>query len=299
MLGPLFDPVPDALTWNAFAALPVGVQYAFAIVLGLVIGSFLNVVVHRLPLMMERAWRAELEAEGHDGETPTPPAPRYDLWVPRSACPHCSHPLRPRDNIPVLGYLLLRGRCRDCGAPIGWRYPVVELASAVLAALVLAHFGPSFAALAAFGLCAALLTLSAIDIDTRLLPDSITLPLAWAGLLLNLGHLFCSLESAVIGAAAGYLFLWSVYWLFKWLRGIEGIGYGDLKLLGALGAWLGWEALPQLVLIAAASGAVCGLYAVLRGRMSFAEPLPFGPFLAAGGAITLLCSTPLYSVMGG
>jgi len=283
----------------AFGALPTGVQFAFAIALGLVIGSFLNVVAHRLPIMLERAWRAEVS-----DTTGVPPADdglpsRYNLCVPRSACPHCGHVLSAWENIPVVSYLLLRGRCSQCKTSVSVRYPLIELASAALAALALWSFGPSFSALAAFGLCAALLTMSAIDIDTRLLPDSMTLPLLWAGLIVNFCDTFANLRAGVVGAIAGYLFLWCVYWLFRLVRGVEGMGYGDFKLLAAIGAWLGWTALPQVVLIAAVTGAVVGIAATLTGRMRFEEPLPFGPFLAAGGAVTLFFGTPLYHAFGG
>ncbi|VWD53852.1 peptidase A24 [Burkholderia lata] len=288
-------------TLLALAMLPPALQYAFAVVIGLCIGSFLNVVVHRLPVMMQRAWQAEIdEATGNASAPPDDGyPPHYDLWRPRSACPHCGHVLRAWENIPLVSYLILRGRCRRCGHAIGIRYPLVELACALLAAGSLATFGPTVAALAAFALCAALLAMSAIDIRTGYLPDSMTLPLLWAGLVLNLGGTFTSLRSAVIGAMAGYLFLWSIYWLFKWLRGIEGIGFGDLKLLAALGAWLGWAALPQVVLFAAVTGAIVGLIATWRGRMRFEEPIPFGPFLAAGGVATLFFGTPFYSALGG
>ncbi|WP_206999370.1 prepilin peptidase [Trinickia mobilis] len=283
----------------AFGALPAGVQFAFAIALGLVIGSFLNVVAHRLPIMLERAWRAEVsDTTGVPCADDGLPA-RYNLCVPRSACPHCGHVLRAWENIPVVSYLLLRGRCSHCKTSVSIRYPLIELASAAFAALALWSFGPSFAALAAFGLCATLLAMSAIDIDTRLLPDSLTLPLLWAGLIVNFADTFASLRTAVIGAIAGYLFLWCVYWLFKLVRGVEGMGYGDFKLLAAIGAWLGWAALPQVVLIAAVTGAVVGIAATLSGRMRFEEPLPFGPFLAAGGAATLFLGTPLYHAFGG
>ncbi|EKS9797128.1 MULTISPECIES: prepilin peptidase [Burkholderia] len=288
-------------TLLALAMLPPALQYAFAVVVGLCVGSFLNVVVHRLPVMMQRAWQAEIdEATGNASAAPDDGyPPRYDLWRPRSACPHCGHVLRACENIPLVSFLMLRGRCRRCGHGIGIVYPLVELACALLAAGSLAVFGPTVAALAAFALCAALLAMSAIDIRTGYLPDSMTLPLLWAGLALNLGGTFTSLRSAVIGAMAGYLFLWAIYWLFKWLRGIEGIGFGDLKLLAALGAWMGWAALPQVVLFAAVTGAIVGLIATWRGRMRFEEPIPFGPFLAAGGAATLFFGTPFYSALGG
>ncbi|WP_144112188.1 prepilin peptidase [Paraburkholderia sp. BCC1886] len=308
----------------AFGSLPAGLQIAFVIVFGLVIGSFLNVVVHRVPIMLERAWREDLrdlheehrehglhgEHGQHDAleaadanndpvEEDTLPA-RYNLWVPRSACPHCGHVLSAWENVPVLSYVLLRGRCSACKAPIGARYPLIELASAAFAVEALVSFGPTPMALAAFGLCAALLAMSAIDIDTHLLPDSMTLPLLWAGLIVNFDGMFASsLQDAVLGAIFGYLVLWAVHWVFRLVRGIEGMGYGDFKLLAALGAWLGWAALPQIVLIAAVTGALVGLAATWRGRMRFEEPLPFGPFLAAGGAVTLFLGTPLYLALGG
>ena len=292
----------------AFAALPAIWQLAFAALFGLAIGSFLNVVVHRLPIMLERAWRAEVneaneasdadEADDRRASDDGLPA-RYNLWVPRSGCPHCGHALRAWENIPVLSYLLLRGRCSACRAPIGFRYPLIELASAAFAALSVFTFGPTGTALAAFALCATLLATSAIDIDTRLLPDSLTQPLLWVGLIVNFSDTFVNLRTAVAGAIAGYIFLWCIYWLFRLVRGIEGMGYGDFKLLAALGAWLGWTALPQIVLISAVTGAIVGLAATGFGRMRFEEPLPFGPFLAAGGVLTLFVGTPLLHIFGG
>ena len=283
----------------SFGGLPASVQIVFAIVFGLVIGSFLSVVAHRLPIMLERAWREEVsESTEQPLEDDGLPA-RYNLWLPRSACPHCGHVLRAWENIPVLSYLVLRGRCSACKTHVSARYPLLEIVSAACAAGALAVFGAGAMALAAFALCAALLAMSAIDIDTHLLPDSLTLPLLWAGLIVNFNGMFASLHDAVAGAIAGYLVLWVVHWLFKLVRGVEGMGYGDFKLLAALGAWLGWAALPQIVLIAAVAGAVVGLAATWRGRMRFEEPLPFGPFLAAGGAITLFLGTPLYLALGG
>jgi len=283
----------------AFGMLPAGAQIAFVIVFGLVIGSFLNVVVHRLPIMLERAWRTEVsEATGQAFDEDGLPE-RYNLWLPRSSCPHCGHVLRAWENIPVFSYLVLRGRCSQCKSRVSFRYPLIELSSAALALGALVTFGATGTALAAFGLCATLLAMSAIDIDTHLLPDSMTLPLLWAGLIVNFNAVFASLHDAVIGAIAGYLALWCVHWLFKIVRGIEGMGYGDFKLLAALGAWLGWAALPQIILIAAVTGAVVGLVATWIGRMRFEEPLPFGPFLAAGGAVTLFVGTPLYMALGG
>ncbi|AUT60551.1 A24 family peptidase [Paraburkholderia terrae] len=283
----------------AFGTLPAGAQIAFVIAFGLVIGSFLNVVVHRLPIMLERAWRAEVsEATDHAFDEDGLPE-RYNLWLPRSACPHCGHVLRAWENVPVLSYLLLRGRCSHCKTHVSFRYPLLELSSAALALGALISFGATGTALAAFALCATLLAMSAIDIDTHLLPDSMTLPLLWAGLIVNFNAVFASLHDAVIGAIAGYLALWCVHWVFKIVRGVEGMGYGDFKLLAALGAWLGWAALPQIILIAAVTGAVVGLVATWIGRMRFEEPLPFGPFLAAGGAVTLFVGTPLYMALGG
>ncbi|MFC4702493.1 MULTISPECIES: prepilin peptidase [Paraburkholderia] len=286
--------------------LPPGVLMGFAIVVGLVVGSFLNVVVHRLPIMLERAWRADAaEAFGHASTSDEPCTDsnpndglptRYNLWLPRSACPHCGHVLRAWENIPVLSWLALRGRCSQCGTRVSLRYPLIELAGAACAAAALLAFGPTGKALAAFALCASLIATSAIDLEHQLLPDAITLPLIWAGLLVNLAGTFADLHAAVIGAMAGYLALWCVYWLFRLLRGIEGMGHGDFKLLAALGAWLGWAALPQIVVIAAVTGAVVGLAATLSGRMRFEEPLPFGPYLAVGALVTLFVGTPLYAV---
>ncbi len=282
----------------AYGALPPAWQFAFAIAFGLAIGSFINVVAHRLPIMLERAWHLEMsEASGQPAQADGLPT-RYNLCVPRSACPHCGHVLRAHENIPLLSYVVLRGRCSACRARIGVRYPVIELASGALAAAALAFYGPTGAGLAAFGFTAALLAMSAIDAQTRLLPDSLTLPLLWAGLIVNFDDTFATLHAAVAGAIVGYLFLWCIYWLFRFARGVEGMGYGDFKLLAALGAWLGWAALPQVVLIAAVTGAVVGLVAMGSGRLRFEEPLPFGPFLALGGVITLFGGTPFFHLLG-
>ncbi|SAL87022.1 prepilin peptidase [Caballeronia arvi] len=303
-MQPSFDPSTAHFAsryLSAFAALPVAMQYGFAVVLGLVIGSFLTVVVHRLPVLLERAWRAEVEAAVPDApKSDADPYPeRFNLAVPRSACPHCKHVLRAWENIPVISYLALRGRCSACGARVSPRYPLIELTTGLLAVLSLYAFGPSWPAAAAFGLCATLLAAGLIDYDTRYLPDVLTLPLLWAGLIVNFGEGgFATLHDAVTGAIAGYLFLWCVYWLFKLVRGVEGMGYGDFKLLAAIGAWLGWASLAQVVLIAAVAGAAFGIVATWMKRMRFEEPLPFGPFLAAGGAITLFVGTPLYALFG-
>lgn len=255
-----------------------------AAVVGLFVGSFLNVVIHRLPKMMERGW-AEQCAELAGREPP--PAPRYNLAVPRSACPACGHAITAMENVPVLSWLALRGRCSACQARISPRYPVVELAAGALALAAIWQFGPTWKGLASCLLLWTLLALAFIDADTQLLPDDLTLPLLWGGLLANLFGLFVPLASAVIGAIAGYLSLWTVYWLFKLIRGKEGMGYGDFKLLAALGAWLGWPMLPQIVLVSSVLGAIGGIaMIVVRGR-DRATPLPFGPWLAGAGAIAL------------
>ncbi|MGI4858808.1 MAG: prepilin peptidase [Janthinobacterium lividum] len=288
----------------AFGALPPFLQYVFAALFGLAIGSFLTVVIHRLPIMMERAWRNEIAEEqaheaGHDAACAAPAAAmpssreRYDLALPRSACPSCGHVLRPHENIPLVSYLIARGRCRACGHAIGILYPLVEGLTLALALAALWRFGAGWTGVAAFGLCATLVALAFIDARTHLLPDALTLPLLWAGLLLNVGGLFAPLADAVLGAAAGYLFLWLIYWGFRLLRGKEGMGYGDFKLLAALGAWLGWQALPQIVLVSALTGSLFGIAALLRGRLRSDQPLPFGPYLAFAGSVALFFGDPL------
>jgi leader peptidase (prepilin peptidase)/N-methyltransferase len=255
-----------------------------AAVLGLLVGSFLNVVIHRLPRMMERGW-AEQCAELAGREADAQPA--YNLVVPRSACPSCGHVLRAIENVPVLSWLALRGRCSKCRARISPRYPVVELAGGVAAFAAIWAFGPTAKGLAACVLLWTLIALAFIDADTQLLPDDLTLPLLWAGLAANLFGLFVPLASAVIGAIAGYLVLWTVYWLFKLIRGKEGMGYGDFKLLAALGAWLGWPMLPQIILVSSVLGALGGILAILVKGRDGATPLPFGPWLAGAGAVAL------------
>ena len=252
--------------------------------LGLMVGSFLNVVIHRLPKMMELGWRqqcAELR-----GEEPAA-APAYNLLTPRSACPHCDRSIRARENIPILSYLLLRGKCRGCSAPISPRYPVIEAASGLLCAYAAWHFGYGWAAGGALLLIWALLALAAIDFDTQLLPDDITMPLLWAGLLFNLSGVFAGLHDAVLGAMFGYLALWGVYWLFKLATGKEGMGYGDFKLLAALGAWLGWQMLPLIIILSSLVGAVVGIALMVAAKHGRNIPIPFGPYLAGGGLIAL------------
>ncbi len=262
---------------------PIGFTLLAAL-LGLFVGSFLNVVIHRLPRMMEQEWHAQ--AASLRGEEP-PAAERLNLATPRSRCPHCGHLITALENIPVVSYLILRGRCRHCSAPIGRRYPVVEVLSALLSAYAAWHFGFGLAALGALVFIWAMIALAFIDLDTQLLPDSLTLPLLWGGLALNLGGTYAELPSAVIGAMAGYLALWSVYWLFKLLTGKEGMGYGDFKLLGAIGAWLGWQVLPLTILLSSLVGAAVGIGLILFARHGRNVPIPFGPYLAAAGVLAL------------
>ncbi len=257
---------------------------AAAALLGLLVGSFLNVVIHRLPRMLEREWQAqcaELRGEATPADAP------YDLWRPHSACPHCGHGIRWYENIPLLSFALLRGRCSACGHAIGWRYPVVEAASGLLAGYVAWHFGLGAQAAAAIVLLWSLIALSVIDLDTHLLPDRITQPLLWAGLLVNWQGVFVPLEDALLGAVAGYLALWLVYHAFRLTTGKEGMGYGDFKLLAALGAWLGWQMLPLVVLASSLLGAVVGIVLIVLAGHDRARPIPFGPWLALGGVVAL------------
>lgn len=263
---------------------------ALAAVVGLVVGSFLNVVIHRLPKMMEHGWMAEC-AELR-GEAP-PPAEKLTLATPRSRCLQCGHAISALENIPVLSFLFLRGRCRACQAPISLRYPLVEALSGVLSGYAIWRFGISWAGIGALFFVWCMIALTFIDFDTQLLPDSITLPLLWAGLLLNLNGTFTDLRSAVIGAAAGYLSLWSVYWAFKLATGKEGMGYGDFKLLAAIGAWLGWKMLPLAILASSMVGAVVGIALIVLARHGRNIPIPFGPYLAAAALIALFWGKPL------
>ena len=253
-------------------------------VLGLAVGSFLNVVIHRLPRMLEEEWQAqcaELRGETRGaGQV-------YNLSVPRSACPTCGHRISALENIPVLSWLWLRGLCSGCGTRISMRYPLVELLTAGLSAAAAWKFGYGMAAAGAILLVWALVALAFIDLDTTLLPDAITLPLIWGGLLFNLFGVFVGLRSAVVGAMAGYLFLWGVYWLFKLATGKEGMGYGDFKLLAAIGAWLGWELLPLTILMSSAVGAIAGIAMVIFVKHDRRVPIPFGPYLAGGGLVAL------------
>jgi leader peptidase (prepilin peptidase)/N-methyltransferase len=255
-------------------------------IVGLCVGSFVNVVIHRLPKMLERGWRVQCAELA--GET-MPAAPAYNLVTPRSQCPSCGHSIRAIENIPVLSFIALRGRCSACKAAISPRYPIVELLAGALAVAAAARFHGLPAVAAACVLLWSLIALTFIDFDTQLLPDNITLPLLWAGLLVNTAGIFpgVTLSSAVVGAVAGYLTLWIVYWLFKLIRGKEGMGYGDFKLLAALGAWLGWQMLPLIVLLSSLVGATIGISLVVFKGRDHQIPLAFGPFLAIAGAIAL------------
>ena len=265
-------------------------------VLGLVVGSFLNVVIYRLPKMMEAQWQRDY-AE-FSGETPEEPE-KLSLAFPGSRCPHCDAEIKPTQNIPVLSYLALGGKCAACKAPISVRYPVVEALTALLWVLCGLQFGVSNALAGAMLLTAVLVVLTAIDLDHQLLPDSLTLPLVWIGLLLNIGNTFVSLESAVLGAVFGYLCLWSVFWLFKIVTGKEGMGHGDFKLLAALGAWFGLAALPTIVLLSSVVGAVLGVVLIVTGKQDRETPMPFGPFLAGAGLIHLFYPNVLLTWVAG
>jgi leader peptidase (prepilin peptidase)/N-methyltransferase len=266
----------------------LGPDFVFAIcagVFGLAIGSFLNVVIYRLPKMMQAEWQAQCaELEGQE----PPAAPRFNLLIPGSHCPACKTPLRIRDNLPLLSYLASGRKCAHCGVRISARYPVVEVLTATLAVWVAWRFGFGVAGIAALILTFVLIVLTFIDADTTLLPDSLTLPLLWGGLLLNIRATFVPIEQAVIGAAAGYLILWSIYWLFKLATGKEGMGYGDFKLLAALGAWFGWKMLLPIVLLSSVVGAAVGIVLLILARRGRDIPIPFGPYLAAAGFIALI-----------
>lgn len=271
---------------DVFHSLP-WLYFSLVFLFSLMIGSFLNVVIHRLPIMLEREWQAEYLGY-FNPETQPQQEERYNLMVPRSACPHCGHAITAMENIPLLSWLWLKGRCRACQAPISARYPLVELLTALLSLVVAATFAPGWGLLAALLLTWVLVALTFIDLDKMLLPDQLTLPLLWGGLLFNLTGGFVPLADAVIGAMAGYLVLWSLYWAFKLLTGKEGMGYGDFKLLAALGAWLGWQALPIVLLLSSLVGAFIGIGLILLRNHHQNNPIPFGPYLAIAGWIALL-----------
>ena len=256
-----------------------------AALFGLLIGSFLNVVIHRIPKMMQR------ESDNyvaHESGKELPHTDRYNLMVPRSSCPHCGHQITALENIPVVSWLALGGKCRSCKAPISARYPTVELVTGLISGLLVWTFGSGWAGLGTLLFAYLLIAMTCIDYDTKLLPDDLTYPLLWAGLLININGTFVPLQDAVIGAAAGYLVLWAVYWLFKLVTGKEGMGYGDFKLLAALGAWLGWAMLPTIILLSSVVGALVGIGLIVFAKRGRDNPIPFGPYLAAAGLIALL-----------
>ncbi len=286
--------MPDVFVIPTLAQLPAWFVIGMGGLVGLLVGSFLNVVIHRLPRMIERE-EANYIAELREEPLPHPEA--YNLVLPRSACPSCGHQIKAVENIPVVSWLALRGRCSACKTSISWRYPAVELVTGLLTGACFWHFGPTWVAVASAVLLWFLVAGTMIDADTQLLPDAITQPLLWLGLGVNLFSMFAHLHDAVIGAMAGYLFLWSIYWAYKLLRGREGMGYGDFKLMAALGAWFGWQALPLLVLLSSVVGLVFGLFRMARG-ISSETPFSFGPFIAGAGVIALLAGPQLVMLTG-
>jgi leader peptidase (prepilin peptidase)/N-methyltransferase len=275
----------DVSPFQSLTSLGPGPLMALTALFGLLVGSFLNVVIHRVPRMMEAEWQAQ--AAELRGE-PLPESPPYNLINPRSSCPQCGTPIAARHNIPVLSWLLLKGRCAHCSAAISVRYPLVELLTAGLAAAAVARYGATAAGVGALIVVFFLVALTFIDLDTQLLPDDLTLPLLWLGLAFNLWGVFVPLQEAVVGAMLGYGILWSIYWIFKLVTKKEGMGYGDFKLLAALGAWFGWQALPSIILLSAGVGAAVGIFLILARRHKRDIPIPFGPYLAGAGLLALL-----------
>jgi len=261
-------------------------------VIGVIIGSFLNVVIHRLPRMMELAWQKELAQDDADN------LPQYNLVTPRSACPHCNQTIGLLENIPIISYVLQKGTCRHCKNPINARYLVVEVLSGLIVAFIAWQFGWSTHSVASIILALSLLTLTCIDLETQLLPDNITLPLVWLGLLFNLNQEFTTIESAVLGAVFGYLILWAVYWIFKITTNKEGMGYGDFKMLAAIGAWLGWAVLPLVILISSLTASIVGITLILLKKQDRATAIPFGLYLALAGIIALFKTQSLTQLIG-
>ncbi len=254
------------------------------VVFGLMVGSFLNVVIYRLPKMMERSWRQQCaELRGEPVET----LPVFNIATPCSKCPNCQHRITFWENIPILSYLFLKGRCSECHARISIRYPLIEAFTAMLSGFVAWHFGFGWLLIVALVFVWALIALAAIDIDTQLLPDDITLPLMWLGILVNMHNGFTDLHSSVIGAVAGYLSLWMIYWIFKLVTGKEGMGYGDFKLLAAIGAWLGWVVLPLVILLSSLVGGIIGIGLIIASKLNKNVMIPFGPYLVGGALIAL------------
>ncbi|MGI9326186.1 MAG: prepilin peptidase [Pseudomonadales bacterium] len=278
--------------------------------LGLCVGSFLNVVIYRMPVILERQWTTQAKAHLADDDEAAmaiaeadASAEPFNLMVPRSRCPGCSAQIKSWQNIPVISWLWLRGKCGNCQTPISARYPGVELLTAVMSVVAVATFGFTVTGAAALLFTWILIAATFIDFDTQLLPDQLTLPLLWLGLLFNLGVWvwsgFVSLPDAVIGAIAGYLFLWSTFWAFKLATGKEGMGYGDFKLLGAVGAWLGWQVLPATILIASIAGLVYAVFGIVRNNKHVSQPIAFGPFLAVGGWVCLIFRDNVLGLLGG
>ena len=273
------------------------------VIFGLLVGSFLNVVIHRVPKMLEAQWAqdvAQYNAQNwaEDVSPESKSYQRYNLITPGSACPHCGHKIRSWENIPVVSWLILRGKCSNCSAKISSRYPLIELLTGVLAGIAAWYFGASIQLLAALILTFALISLTWIDLDTQLLPDNITLPLLWIGLLFNMNSTFVPLSQAVVGAVAGYLVLWSIFWAFKLATGKEGMGYGDFKLLAALGAWFGWTALPMIILLSSVVGLIAAVGLMVFKGHQRSQPIPFGPYLAGAGMLALYFRAPLANLMG-
>ena len=278
---------PETLLFAAPATLAATLA---ALLFGLLIGSFLNVVVYRLPVMAQR----ELDNYiAHEAGKELPHQDRFNLMVPRSACPHCGHRITALENIPIVSWLFLRGKCSSCKAPISARYPVVEAVTGLLSAVLVWKLGSGWLGLAGLVFTYFLIAMTLIDYDTKTLPDDLTYPLLWLGLLINLNGTIVPLRDAVIGAMAGYVSLWAVYWLFKLVTGKEGMGYGDFKLLAALGAWMGWAMLPTIIILSSVVGAIVGISLIVFARRDRNNPIPFGPYLAAAGMIALLYGTPL------
>lgn len=274
----MFDSIFFAPPGNWLSSIVLGI-------FGLMVGSFLNVVIYRLPKIMQR--ESDNYVASESGQQ-LPHADRFNLMLPRSACPHCGHQITAMENIPIVSYLLIGGKCSACKTPISIRYPLVEFLTGAIATGLIWHFGSGLAGMAALVFACFLIAMTFIDADTQLLPDDLTLPLLWSGLLVNLHAAFTSLPEAVIGAVAGYLVLWAIYWLFKLSTGKEGMGYGDFKLLAALGAWMGWTMLPVIILLSSVVGATVGIAMMIFAKMGKNNPIPFGPYLAAAGLIAML-----------
>jgi len=269
--------------------------YILVGIFSLLVGSFLNVVIYRLPRMMEQEWRNECSQYLQISQPDADQEP-FNLLLPRSACPHCGHKITALENIPVISYILLGGKCKDCKNPISWRYPLVEIATCVLSVTVAVYFGATIQTLFAILLTWTLIVLTLIDYDHQLLPDSITLPVLWLGIICNLFGIFTDINSSVLGAIFGYLILWTVYITFKLVTGKEGMGHGDFKLLAMLGAWLGWQYLPLIIIISSMLGAIIGIALILFKSHGKNQPIPFGPYLALAGWVALLYGNQLIGI---